>query len=413
MRLALIALSLGALPAQAAVSVDSAVFLAFRHADPGPDHFSIVQRTAVSEQFDLVVAMGSPKPLPFDRFPWTMWGEQRRIGLFLQEKSNPDRVYLIGIKSGFQDCAARLERVTATDTVISCQGEKSERLPNQKWVYDLRSKGVVKQFEYQPVPMVRGFPDPAGPVFIGSDRLKLVAMQYAPDRDPPFRVLTDAEAKPWIALVPANMGWEGMDRHPVLYIENEKTPVPPAQLTLHRTSYEHFAAARPQRVKDGYKKEGITLEDKLGPWQRDGDHIWFAKNFYDGEGTTGVGGFGYFDTGEGKLHLFEPPDIVNWSVSAMSVGPEAVWLALVDNGEYGGMPGGLLRYDRQTEVVRKIALPDIAGTLIPAGDKILAATDFGMAVISGDHVNRYFVDVTTDGRLRIAHATVASVIEKP
>jgi len=91
MRLALIALSLAALPAQTAASADSAVFLAFRHADPGPDQFSVVQRTAVSEQLDLVVAMGSPKPIPFDQFPWAMWMEKRRIGLFLQEKSNPDR----------------------------------------------------------------------------------------------------------------------------------------------------------------------------------------------------------------------------------------------------------------------------------------------------------------------------------
>jgi hypothetical protein len=150
---------------------------------------------------------------------------------------------------------------------------------------------------------------------------------------------------------------------------------------------------------------GTEIQDSIGPWQQEGRRIWFGKSFYDGEGSTGVGGFGYYDMNERRLHMFEPPEIADWSVSAIDVGPDAAWMALVQNGEYGGSSGGLLRYDRQSGALRRFAFPDIGVRLIRAGGKILAATDFGLAVVEGDRVKRYFIDRTTGGRLRVAPAT--------
>jgi hypothetical protein len=80
---------------------------------------------------------------------------------------------------------------------------------------------------------------------------------------------------------------------------------------LPRTTYDQFAAARPQRVKDGYRREGTEIDESIGPWQRQDGRIWFGKAFYDGEGSTGVGGFGYFDEKEKKLQLFNPPEIAD------------------------------------------------------------------------------------------------------
>ena len=66
--------------------------------------------------------------------------------------------------------------------------------------------------------------------------------------------------------------------------------------------------------------------------------------------------------------------------------------------------GGLLRYDRQSAAVRRFEFPDIGAQFIRLGGKLLAATDFGIAVIEGDVLKRYFVDRTTDGRLRVTVA---------
>ena len=99
------------------------------------------------------------------------------------------------------------------------------------------------------------------------------------------------------------------------------------------------------------------------------------------------------------------PEIADWSVSAIQVAPDAVWMALVANGEYGRSSGGLLRYDRQSVVVRRFEFPDVAVQLVWSAGKILATTDFGLAVVEGDRVKRYFIDRTVDGQLQVAPAT--------
>ena len=257
----------------------------------------------------------------------------------------------------------------------------------------------------RPFAMHRVFPNAGGAVFVGTDTQRLIAVEYQADREPAFRILGEADAQPWIARVRVSVGTQGIEARPYIHIENPKTPSPVAIPPLPRTTYDQFAAARPRRVKDGYVREATQIQDSVGPWQAEGGRTWFGKTFYDGEGRSGVGGFGYLDWNDGKLHLFTLPELANWSVSAIAVGPDAVWMALVANGEYGGSSGGLLRYDRQSVTVRRFELPDVAVQLIRSGAKILAATDFGLAVVEGDRVRRYCIDRTTDGRLQVAPAT--------
>ena len=80
-------------------------------------------------------------------------------------------------------------------------------------------------------------------------------------------------------------------------------------------------------------------------------------------------------------------------------------MALVNNGEYGGSSGGLLRYDRHTSAARRLQLPDIALRLDHINGKVLAATDLGIAVVQAEQITRFFVDQTTDGRWRVIPAT--------
>jgi hypothetical protein len=406
MTLAVIVLSLWATFMQAATPADSAVLLAFKQADSGLAHFAVLHRTGVTQDLDLVIAIGSPRSLWNLPIQGAGWSEDERIGLFFQEKVRPERVYPLGTKSGFQDCMAYIERVTATDTVVSCQGEKSTRDASQKWVYDARAKKLLAQFSYQPFAMYRIFPNAGGAVFVGSDTQRLVAVEYKPDREPAFRVLSDAEAQPWLDRVKTHVGTMGTDAHRIITIEDDKAPPSVAIPPLPRTTYDQFAAARPRHVQDGYTREQTNeIQDSVGPWQDEGGRTWFGKTFYDGEANTGVGGFGYLDWNDGKLHLFTVPEIADWSVSAIAVASDAVWMALVANGEWGPSSGGLLRYDRQTVALRRFEFPDVAVQLIRSAGRILAATDFGLAIIEGDRVKRYFIDRTTDGRLQVAPAT--------
>ena len=397
--------------AQGATPAD-AVFQVFKRADAGLINFRLLQRTGVTGELDLVVAIGSPKARLMEPTSWVEWGEERKIGLFLQEKLRPGRVYILDLKSGFPDCTANLERVTATDTVISCHGEKSYRLPHRKWVYDVRAKKLIGQFSYEPFAMYRGFAGTAAVVFVGSDNYRKVAIEYNLEPEPAFRVLRDSDAKPWLNRVKTSSAESaGFDRKSMIFVEPEIAPPPKFIPALPRTTYDRFAKARPSRVKDGYVRAGITIADFIGPWQREDKRIWFGKSFYDGEGQTGVGGFGYFDTKDRQFHMFAPAEIADFSVSAIDVGPDAVLMALVHHGEWGGSGAGLLRYDRQSGTLRRFGVPrpfeiaDIVFQFIRTGGSILAVTDFGITVIEGESMKRYFVDRTTDGRLRVAAST--------
>jgi hypothetical protein len=98
-----------------------------------------------------------------------------------------------------------------------------------------------------------------------------------------------------------------LDVSPEIVEQLKKKPWPevrdptriPAELWKHpmpQSTYDEFARARPVRVTNGYTRDDTVLEEEPGPYQIAGSRIWFGKTFYDGEGTSGVGGLGYFDT---------------------------------------------------------------------------------------------------------------------
>jgi hypothetical protein len=336
-------------------------------------------------------------------------------------------VYRIAIEPGFADCAARIQRATATDTVISCTGEKGTAHPHQKFIYDARARSVVAHFSYLPFSMYRIFPNGRGAVVVGSDTARLVAVDFQPDRDPEFRVLEGPEAQSWTNRLAVQEGTVGVDPQRYLYIQpDEFKPVPfgaggafsLVQETggslgprlfiqghpLPQPTYDEFAKARPARVKDGYRRGSAEFNDAIGPWELEGNKLWFGKTFYDGEGLTGIGGFGYFDSVEKRYRLWTAPEIADWSVSAIQVDPDVVWMALVRNGEWGGSGAGVLRFDRHSGGYRKFATQDIGRQFLRAGARLILATDFGISQVQEGGLRRYFVDRTSDGRLRVAAA---------
>jgi hypothetical protein len=406
--------------APAATAPDQAVFNVIRHSDPTLVSERTLYRNVLAPGLDLVIAIGGPAEWALDT-PETSgfsWNEKQKLGLVLQEKARPDRVYLLALAAGSLDCGPRIERATSTDTVISCRGEKSYQGMNQKFVYDVRAKALVSHFAYQPFAMMRVFNDSGRTVFVGSDLMnvgselmKFVAVEFRPGGSPEFRILPKGEAAQWsarvgIALmpddsVPIRFG-DGdtftFDHGSIVDSHGKKYPLP-------QSTYDDFAKARPGRVADNYVREGTIIEETIGPVQLEGDKLWFGKTFYDGEGNSGVGGFGYFGAKDRQFHLFLPPEVADFSISAMLVEPDTVWMGILHSGEWGGSPAGVLRYDRKTHTVHKYDLPDAVNGLVTSGNRLLASTSSGIAVIEGNETTRYFVDRTTDGRLRIAQAT--------
>lgn len=94
-------------------------------------HVLVVARTAVTEELDVAVVLGSPRAMSGSLS--FSWSEDESVGLYVQERSRQGRVYVLGPFRGFSDCFARVERVTATNAVISCRGRSRRRRCSGRW----------------------------------------------------------------------------------------------------------------------------------------------------------------------------------------------------------------------------------------------------------------------------------------
>ena len=149
-----------------------------QRAEPGLKHVTVVKRFPASEQLNLIVALGGSwggDYVPSESFTWS---DSVRLGLFLQEKGNPGRVYQLAIKPGpGEDCFARIERITGRELVLSGTGEKSSTYDNQKFIFDVRAKVLVAHFSYPPFQVSQVLQGPQGPQFVMSDTQQLLLVE--------------------------------------------------------------------------------------------------------------------------------------------------------------------------------------------------------------------------------------------
>lgn len=424
-----------------AADLNSAVVAQMRIAVPSSAQIQILKRIGASSDLDLVVVMAGPKDEPvLDGTPlW--WYERRTLGIFLQNRDHPGTVFKIATEKGPGCEVTRIEKLTAADLVMSCLPEKGdELLPNWKFVYDVRSKALTGKVEYRPFALSRLFLANEQAVLVGTDHKQVIAVQVDPSISLP-RLLTGQASERWTNRVSQNFGLSGIGPESEIYVslapkpfrilrfgpenrfalaakpkESDSQPAHGLWVTervgktmkpyrLPQSTYEEFSRARPEMVKNGWTREAVEFSEEIGSSQVfDGD-LWFAKVFSDDEGETGIGGFGYFDTTERKFKIYSPPELVDSSVTAMLVEPEAVWLGLEVDGEWGPVAKGLLRFDRKTEKAVRIPLPDIIHEIARVRERLVLATNFGVALMEADgQMRRFFVDKTMRGHLQVSEA---------
>ncbi len=395
---------------------DSAVIAAMRRASPALKHCWIWHRISVTETSDLVLAVAGPRLYPPNNDNGVWWEGDVLVGLFVQPRAKLQLVYPIAVEKGFGDgwCFARLERATTTDLVFSCTPEKGNQGPNRRFTYNIGTKALVNKVDYDRFFMTAVIASGDGAVLVGSDNRTPVALEYKPDNT--FRVLGALAASGWTSRLqskpfkPLRFGPE--NRFTLTQDEKfgiqvaESTPSGLKKFRLPQPTYTEFSAARPGHFKDGYVRDQTKLEVTIGPWLIFEGTVWFGQSFYDGEGSTGIGGFGYFDTAKRRFEIQAPPEIVNSSVTAILVEQDAVWLATATRGEWGAASNGLLRLDRATNAIEKFELRDIAVGILRVGRRLLLATGFGIAILEDGQLRRFFADRVTGGGLRVVEATV-------
>jgi hypothetical protein len=414
---------------------DGAVIAALRRAAPAAPNVVIVRRMPTDGRLDLVLAIASRRPQGVSPGARYWWSLQDRLGLFLQSRSDPGRVYKLAIEPGpNDDCSTSVERMTVQELVLSCIGEKWATYENRKFIYDVRTQNVVSYFAYPPYWTAQLLRGRGGPRFVMANNQQLLLVDVDGGMGAP-RVAPAAEAGRVLLQIPmeeSSIGGrifhtpvpppdsvaafgpgqrfrlsEEKNRYGSEYtvIVERSDPIQKSY-PLAQSDLSTWLQARPDDAKSFAQPDQAEMNEEIGPHQLEGDRLWFGKTFYNSEGSTGVGGFGYFDAATATYRLYSPPEIQRWSVSAILVEAHCIWLALYRRGEYGNNSGGLLRWDRETAQVRSFALPDvvtnIATSIIQTGEVTYLGTTNGIIVLRGDQITSYFVDRTAGGRYIIA-----------
>jgi hypothetical protein len=173
---------------------------------------------------------------------------------------------------------------------------------------------------------------------------------------------------------------------------------PPPQISF--ATYENLGGSNryfPARTKETYQRQEV-----IGPHQVESDRIWFGNQYYDGEGYSGVGAFGYFDTTTRKYLIFSPPEIARWEISALLVEPDIVWVALDTFVEdISRFPGGLIRWDRGDHRVQHYSLEFVVIHIrLDSKDSstLVLTTHGGYALFKNGLVQRYRIEKSPAGK---------------
>ena len=409
---------------------ETAVIPSFREVNPRIIHFQTFFKKALNEAYTLVLVRGG-EPRPGWRLPLRVlsWNRGDLLGLFLMDSRNPERVWKLAMLPGNQaEIVVEVERADHYSIVLRrTQGAYGIRRKSMKLFFDLGSKRLLDVIEYSPVAVKKIVQLDGGIYLVAEDERQSSVVRPRPE-DAVFvtggvrqRVLERAAGLPAPSLSPflspsrsVQEEYLPLGRRENLFVlisrqgsrqvvkgVAERIGEADKLYQLPPSSYEEFARARPSRVADGYGPGHTSIGEVIGPFQVVGDRLWFARMFYDGEGFTGVGGIGYFDPDQRKYVVFYPPELADWSASAILVEDDAVWIGLVRHPEGADFSGGLLRFDPAGGHTRSYPFREIVFTMARDGGTLYLGASEGFAVLRRGRLRRYVFEPALDGGYQI------------
>lgn len=168
----------------------------------------------------------------------------------------------------------------------------------------------------------------------------------------------------------------------------------PGFYSLDRSTLAAVQTARPGR-------QATSIGEQIGPHQTAAGVLWFAKEFYDGEGITGIGALGSFDFADRRYTMLSVPEMANWSGSALHVEEDAVYVGLVRHPEGADIPGGVLRYDLRTQQSRVLPVDAVVLTMQRMGQRLLFGTTDGMYAYENESIVQYEFVPRTNGSYQV------------
>jgi hypothetical protein len=395
---------------------DSPVIPLFQKTRPELKHFAILLRRPVDNRQDLLVAFASPRTVgddPYHGDRW--WAKDAWIGLFLQERDRTASIQTIVLvpAQSEQEGVIRIRRVSNDELLLIRLPEKGGPLDTVELLIDARAGRLIRDIRYTPFRVSRIAEHNGVPYFLATNQKDSVVIR-AESSNEYFRIVREAAPvgdndefhgahfgpMGGFELVQESGGFSGK-----LLVIVERTAGKTVRFPLPQSTVEQYTEFRPAAIRNGWRPDAGSIQEEVGPFQVADGQLWFGRTFYDSEGTSGIGGFGYFDSQMRKYRLFSPPEIRNWSVSAILVEPDALWLSLFHRGEYGDSSGGVIRFDRATQHVSRHKLPSITNAITRYQGRLYFATSDGIAFLDSDRIREFLIDYAANGLPRLVERT--------
>ena len=371
---------------------ETAVIPSLLRADPHIAHFETFLRKDLDGTHSLLLVLGSQRP----SLQWLRWSPGDTIGLFLIKNSDPDLVWDLAIASSNDDFHLEVECVSSNSVVWSRTiGDYGMPSDSIKTYFDISSKKVLRRFEFSPIGARRILAIDGNLYFsLFTSTIPSARWAEAPFarlvRDEPVLV-TRSETRELLSLFAEASNTDIQRYHHELQ-------------ALPQSSLMDFARARTDIAQSTRGSAQVELNEEIGPSQLVGDRLWFGKTFYDGEGLSGVGGFGYFDPQEQSFVEFSPPEIWQWSASALLVEDGVVWIGRFRRPEGASYSGGLLRYDLKEGEVSEFDVGEIIRQIKRWGGKLYIASDGGIYVMDElGRIDRYVFEPALGGETTAFH----------
>ena len=132
-----------------------------------------------------------------------------------------------------------------------------------------------------------------------------------------------------------------------------------------------------------------SINQSVGACVKNNDDIYFGISFYAGEGESGVGGIGKYNTVTKKLEVRRLSALVDYSVSSIAFDGRLLWIGTSHNHECEGTPPAnrLIWYDWDNNIIQTSEdMGSICGFLIHdihfTEKSVWIATDLGLSEIN-------------------------------
>lgn len=401
----------------------------FQRRAPDTACFATLPAIPVHKNSNLLVVVGSGRKwcskgrsCDVGRRLW--WNRRDLLGLFLQDRENPDLVHeLAMVRTPYGEAVLEVERLTKTEILLKEIPEKGD-LWRHRFFFDAAAKRFRGQAQYPTfwAAGVAGGRDAPQFVLRGGRRInsggEAPTVVFRPAAGG-FEPVPESEWAPEIddefggggseASGPLRFGTEG--RFSIETVEDgyrsrkavgvrEGADLYP----LPVSDAERLREARPEKHASGYGQ--WKIDEAIGHRQVFADRLWFGKTFYDSEGYAGAGGFGYFDMTARRYVIFSPPAVRDYSVSALLVEEDTLWLGLKHRGEYGDHSGGLLRWDLAGGRLPRLFDTPLVSFIARWRGGLYLGTAEGLAAVKGNRVERYIVIQGPDGGFELVRRVV-------